>query len=76
MKNKEFLAGVVDNAVNEHFKAGRHDIVSGNELIVRDVLRVYLDKILKSDKSIAPLVILNLEDSLDLTSRFCLNGLQ
>ena len=76
IRNKEFLASVVDEAVNENFKSGRHDFVSGNELIVRDVLMAYLDKILKSDKSIAPMVIMNLEDSFGFDLPFMLNGLQ
>jgi len=74
LKNREFLAGAIDNAVDEQFKAGRHDIASGNELIVRDVLRVYVDKILKSDRTIAPFVILNLEDSVVFNFPFFLNG--
>ena len=44
IKNKEYLASVSDTAVSENFKAGRHDFVSGNELIVRDVLMVYIEK--------------------------------
>jgi Leucine-rich repeat (LRR) protein len=74
LKNREFLAGAIDSAVNEQFKAGRHDIASGNELLVREVLRVYVDKILKSDRTIAPFVILNLEDSVVFNFPFFLNG--
>jgi hypothetical protein len=74
LKNREFLAAAIDSAVNEQFKAGRHDIASGNELLVRDVLRVYIDKILKADRTIAPVVILNLEDSVVFDFPFFLNG--
>jgi hypothetical protein len=74
LKNREFLAGAIDSAVNEQFKVGRHDVASGNELLVRDVLRVYIDKILKSDKTIAPMVILNLEDSVVFDFPFFMNG--
>ncbi|MGZ5255746.1 MAG: PD-(D/E)XK nuclease family protein, partial [Flavitalea sp.] len=64
----------IDRAVNEQFKAGRHNIASGNELLVRDVLRVYIEKILKSDRTIAPVRILNLEDSVVFDFPFFVNG--
>lgn len=63
LKNKELLLSVVNNAVNEQYKSGRHESESGNELIVRDVLMSYLVRILNYDKTIAPLTIVNLEDS-------------
>ena len=63
IKNKELLLTAVNNAVNEQFKSGRHESENGNELIVRDVLMTYVTRILNYDKSIAPLTILNLEDS-------------
>jgi hypothetical protein len=63
VRNREFLARLVDDAVNEKFKAGRNDPVSGNELIVRDVLISYLSRVLNTDKALVPFTILNLEDS-------------
>jgi hypothetical protein len=63
IRNRQFLSNVVNEAVNEKFKAGRSDSVSGGELIVRDVLLAYLVRILKADMSIAPIAIHNLEAS-------------
>ena len=61
--NRQFLARAINEAVNEVFKDGREGFISGNELIVRDVLMTYLLMILKTDKSLVPLTILNLEDT-------------
>ena len=72
--NKQFLSKIVNEAVNEKYKAGRNDEVSGNELIVRDVLMAYLIRILNTDKAIAPFVILSLEDSYSFVLPFNLNG--
>jgi hypothetical protein len=76
IRNKQFLSKIVNEAVNEKFKAGRNDSVSGNELIVRDVLMAYLIRILNTDKKIAPLKILNLEDSFGFIMPFLLKGSQ
>ena len=46
---------------------GGEGIINGNELIVRDVLMAYLNKILQADKTIAPITILNLEDPFTVT---------
>ncbi len=63
LKNRELLLNVVNNSVNEQYRSGRHESESGNELIVRDVLMSYLVRILNYDKTLAPLTIVNLEDS-------------
>ena len=74
IRDKQLLAGIVDDAVNEKYKAGRNDAINGDELIVRDVLMTYLLRILQSDKSLAPLVIHNLEDSFGFVLPFNVNG--
>jgi hypothetical protein len=74
IKNREFLASLVDDAVNEKFKAGRNDQVSGNELIVRDVLMSYLIRVLDTDKALAPFTVLNLEDSFSFILPVIING--
>ena len=67
IRNKQFLSNIVNEAVNEKFKAGRNDSVSGNELIVNDVLMTYLLRILNTDKTLAPIRILSLENSFGFT---------
>jgi CRISPR/Cas system-associated exonuclease Cas4 (RecB family) len=76
IRNKQLLAKATNEAVNAKFKNGRDSLISGNELIVRDVLMVYLMKILNTDISIAPFTILNLEDSFSFIIPILLNGNQ
>lgn len=63
IRNNVLLRNVTDQAISEKFKDGTDGFISGNELIVRDVLMVYLKRILLADKTITPITILNLEDS-------------
>ena len=63
IEDKIVLSETINHAIRDIFKEGMNSPVSGNELIVRDVLMSYILKILKADKSIAPFSILNLEES-------------
>ncbi|MGA2405549.1 MAG: PD-(D/E)XK nuclease family protein [Bacteroidales bacterium] len=74
ISNRQLLAKIINDAVNEKFKYGREDSVSGNELIVRDVLMTYLIRILNTDKTLAPLTVLNLEDSFSFMLSVLSNG--
>jgi hypothetical protein len=74
IRNRQFLLKLVDDAVNEKYKAGRNDSISGNELIVRDVLMAYLLRVLKTDKALAPFTVINLEDSFNFGLLFPLDG--
>jgi CRISPR/Cas system-associated exonuclease Cas4 (RecB family) len=57
------LIRITDEAINDKFNSGKDNLISGNELIVRDVLIAYLKRILHTDIKLAPFTILNLEDS-------------
>jgi hypothetical protein len=74
IRNKQLLTRVINEAINEKFKNGRDGLISGNELIVRDVLMTYLIRILHTDKTFAPLTILNLEDSFSFMMPINSNG--
>ncbi|MDO9339988.1 MAG: PD-(D/E)XK nuclease family protein [Bacteroidales bacterium] len=76
IRNKQLLARVINKAINKKFKDGRDGLISGNELIVRDVLMAYLIRILHTDKTLAPLTILNLEDSFSFIMSVHSNGSQ
>jgi CRISPR/Cas system-associated exonuclease Cas4 (RecB family) len=60
--NRNRLDIITDNIFREKFDRRSEGIVSGNELIVREVLMNYLFKILETDYSFAPFTILNIED--------------
>jgi hypothetical protein len=72
--NKLFLSNIVNDTVNEKYKAGRNDSVTGNELIVRNVLMTYLIRIINADKALAPIVVLNLEDPFGFVLPFLNDG--
>jgi hypothetical protein len=74
IRDQKFLSESVNNAVNEKFKAGRDDLVSGYELIVRDVLKEYLLRILNTDIGLAPIRILNLEASYNFVLPYQMNS--
>jgi len=63
IKDNSLLQKTIIDSINAKFKSGEDGFVNGNELIVRDVLLTYVKKILNADKSIAPVTVLNLEDS-------------
>ncbi|HZY25461.1 MAG TPA: PD-(D/E)XK nuclease family protein, partial [Bacteroidales bacterium] len=76
VKKDEFLSAIIRGAVNDVYKAGRPDSLSGNELIISDVLMTYLKKILYSDIAIAPFSITNLEYSFVFELALKLDGVQ
>lgn len=74
--NIAFLQDLIGKAVIKTYKAGRDDEVSGNELVVRDVLLTYFLRILNTDKAFAPLAILNLEQDFIFPLHIVSNGSQ
>jgi hypothetical protein len=63
ISKKQQLDNIINGAIIEKFRDEKDGVISGNELIVRDVLLEYIVRILRIDKTIAPFTILNLEDS-------------
>ena len=76
IRDRQLLARVTNEAINEKFNNGKDSLISGNELIVRDVLMAYLIRILHTDKTLAPLNILNLEDTFSFIMSTLSNGSQ
>ena len=74
ISNRQFLAKMINEELNNTYKSGRNGAVSGNELIVRDVLMAYLNRILHADKLREPFIILNLEDTFNFLLPFVSNG--
>jgi CRISPR/Cas system-associated exonuclease Cas4 (RecB family) len=63
ISNNALLENTVNESINEKFKSGGEGFIRGNELIVRNVLLVYVRRILNADKSISPFTVLALEES-------------
>jgi len=67
ISDKQLVKKIINNAVREKFNKGADSPIEGNESIVRDVLKAYVMKILRTDKSLTPFKILNLEDNFSFT---------
>jgi hypothetical protein len=61
LNNRELQIAITNEAIKEKYSISTENILSGNELIVREVLLVYLNRILETDRSIAPFTILETE---------------
>ena len=61
--NRPFLEKVIRESINNYFRRSDDAFITGNEFIVRDVLMVYLQRILHIDHISAPFTLLNLEKS-------------
>jgi hypothetical protein len=62
LDNRKELAQLINEAIKDKFKRSDDYLVAVNELIVRDVLLVYISRILEIDKRNAPFTILALEE--------------
>jgi len=76
ISDEQLLEIVTNETIIEIFTKGKNSITGGNELIVRDVLKTYMNRILHTDKSFAPFTILNLEDSYSFPVSTLANGSQ
>ena len=74
IRDKLLLSLVINEAINKKFKDGTDSSVSGNELIVREVLNKYLIRILHTDNTLAPFTLLNLEETFSFIMPVVLNG--
>jgi len=63
LKGKEGLRTLIDASIRENFCNTNYSYTAGNELIIRDVLITYIERILNIDKSYAPFTILGVEES-------------
>ena len=61
LSNRQLQIAITNEAIKEKYSISTESILSGNELIVREVLLVYLNRILETDRSIAPFTILEME---------------
>jgi hypothetical protein len=76
IRNSRLLEGLTEDAVVTKFRDSSNGLISGNELIVRDVLMAYLRRVLNTDKLLAPFKILNLEDNFSFMLSVLSNGSQ
>ena len=68
--DRKALEVAINESVNDNFKGGREGLISGSELIVREVLMSYLLRILRYDAAIAPFTVISLEDPFSFNMGF------
>jgi len=74
LSDESFLLSSVEHAINESYSLDLVAPLSGNNIIVRDILFTYLLKILKTDRHLSPLTITELEQPFHFVLSFKLNG--
>ncbi len=60
-KDESYLLDITDKAINENYGPDLMRPLSGNDIIVRDILYNYLRRILDADRALAPFTIIELE---------------
>jgi hypothetical protein len=72
--NKPHLQKVIDEAIGKNFYNGIPGQISGNGLIMGEVIMTYLLRVLYNDRMLAPFIIKNLEDSFSFILSSSSNG--
>ena len=60
--DKDRLLNLIKKEIRQVFGKPNYSVVNGNELIISNVLSVFIDRILQMDKNVAPLKIISLEN--------------
>ncbi len=61
INGKHILSSLINDSVKRRFQSGEERVEHGNEIIVRDVLLTYLQRILNADISVSPFHLVSLE---------------
>ncbi len=61
IKDEGYLEAIIDKSFKEEVNSDISRPMDGNELIMRDILQIYLIRVLKADRSISPFTIVSLE---------------
>jgi CRISPR/Cas system-associated exonuclease Cas4 (RecB family) len=60
--DRDLISSLISNNIIQHFGRGNHSLDKGNELIIRNVISVFIKRILQIDKTAAPIRIISFED--------------
>ena len=74
IEDERHLLDTIDLAITENYSSDTMRPLSGNDVIIKDILFIYLQKILTADRAIAPFTIAGLETSFSFMLPFKLNG--
>jgi hypothetical protein len=74
IKDESYLLNIIDQTINENYGSDLLRPLSGSDIIIRDILFIYLVKILNTDKALTPFAIVELEKSFNFMLPFDFNG--
>ena len=74
VKDESYLLNIIDQSINENYGSDLLRPLSGSDIIIRDILFVYLLKILNTDKALTPFEIVELEKSTSFMLQFDFSG--
>ena len=74
IRDERGLMEVIDQEINGYYNSDMSRKMSGNDIIIRDILFIYFLRILHTDKSVAPFTVLELEKSFHFRLSFECNG--
>lgn len=74
ISDNDRLSSLIDRAVNECFNYNIDTAPDGNEIVIREVLNIYLHRILDADRSVAPFRIIALESPFHFTLPVTVNN--
>jgi CRISPR/Cas system-associated exonuclease Cas4 (RecB family) len=74
IKDESHLMNIIDLAIAENYSSDMVRPLNGNDVIIKDILFIYLQKILNADKAFAPFAIAGLEESFSFKLPFQLKG--
>ncbi len=60
--DKQLISSLISNNIIRHFGFDNHSLAKGNELIIRNVISVFIKRILQIDKAASPIRIISFED--------------
>ena len=62
LNNRHDLSILVSRIIHENVRGEINPVIAGNEMIIRDVLMVFISRVLLFDKDFAPLTIVSFEE--------------
>lgn len=74
INDESHLQDTINRAITENYSSDTMRPLSGNDVIIKDILFIYLQKILAADRAVAPFTIAGLEKSYSFMLPFQLNA--
>jgi len=70
IRDESYLLNIIDQVINGYYSSDILRPMSGNDIIIRDILLIYFLRILQTDKILTPFTIIELEKSFHFALSF------